>query len=190
MDENQLKVGDIVVGKVTYLQAYGIFVRLKPGIDGLVHQTEVSWYNERIAGILKDKKLIGQEIKVKIISMDDEGRTMLSIKQLEQDTIDKRDKYLKKLQEGQIIKGKIARVQNYGIFVEFEFGIEGLVHVSEAAWTEKERRKMTYEFNNKEVGKEVNVKILYIEINEKKIPKVRIGLSIKQCKEKPRLVCK
>lgn len=158
-----LSVDDIVEGKVMRFTDYGAFVDLG-GIDGLLHISEISW------GKLKhpDEVLeIGQVINVKILSMNKEkGKISLGLKQTTPEPWSViQDKY----QVGQIVKGKVVQLKEYGSFIELEPGLDGLVHISEVA-----RKRVNNIGDELTIGQEVNAKILDIDTERK-----RISLSIK-----------
>jgi len=121
-----------VKGKISSIADYGLFVEVAQGIEGLVHISEVSW-TERITNLSKHYQA-GQEIEVLIVAIDKDNRRMsLSIKQLTQDPwIIIADKY----NVGDTIKGKVSNITDFGVFVELEEGVDGLVHVSDISWTD------------------------------------------------------
>ncbi len=166
---NTLSEGDIVEGKVMRFTDYGAFIDLG-GIDGLLHISEISW------GKLKHPQevlQIGDIVKVKILSMNAEkGKISLGLKQCTPEPWSIiHDKY----EAGQIVKGKVVQIKEYGAFVELEPGLDGLVHISEVAY--KRVNDISEEIS---VGQAVDAKILEIDTERK-----RISLSIKQTKEPP-----
>lgn len=158
-----LKVGDVVDGKVMRFTDYGAFVDIG-GIDGLLHISEISW------GKLKHPQevlSIGETIKVKILSMNQEkGKISLGLKQI---TPEPWSVINENYHVGQIVTGKVVQLKEYGAFVELEPGLDGLVHISEVA--HKRVENIQDELN---VGQIVNTKILDIDMERK-----RISLSIK-----------
>ncbi len=161
---DNLHVGDVVEGTVMRFTDYGAFVDIG-GLDGLLHISEISW------GKLKHPQEaleIGQKINVKILSMNAEkGKISLGLKQNQPEPwsiID--DKY----QVGQVIKGRVVQIKDYGAFVELEPGLDGLVHISEVAY-----KRVTNIADEISVGQEVDAKILEIDRDRK-----RISLSIKE----------
>ena len=128
-----LKVGDKVKGKVVVLADYGAFVEIQDGVEALVHVSEMSWSaNLRSA---QDFLKIGDEVEAAIITLDREERKMsLGIKQL---TPNPWEKLAEKYPIDSKIKGKITNYTNFGVFVELEEGIDGLVHISDLSWTKK-----------------------------------------------------
>ena len=161
---DKLQVGDIVEGTVMRFTDYGAFVDLG-GIDGLLHISEISW------GKLKHPQevlAIGDKVKVKILSMNDEkGKISLGLKQT---TPEPWSVINEKYQIGQVVSGKVVQIKEYGAFVELEPGLDGLVHISEVA-----HKRVNDIADELTVGQTVNAKILDIDTDRK-----RISLSIKQ----------
>jgi small subunit ribosomal protein S1 len=165
-----IKEGAILDGVVKNITEYGAFIDLG-GVDGLLHVTDISW--KRInhpAEVLT----VGQTVKVQVIRFnEDNQRISLGMKQLENDPWQAvADKY----KVGEIYKGKVTNITDYGAFVELEDGIEGLVHVSEMSWT----RKNVHPGKIVSTSEEVNVKILEVDADKR-----RISLGIKQCTPNP-----
>ncbi len=157
-------------GVVKNITDYGVFVDLG-GMDGLLHVTDLSW--ERVnhpSEVLR----VGDEIDVLVIKYDKETkRISLGIKQL---TTDPWTNIEKDYKIGEKIKAKISNITDYGAFVELKKGVEGLIHVSEMSWTNKNANPNTII----SVDDEVDVKILEVDIEKR-----RISLGLKQCKENP-----
>jgi small subunit ribosomal protein S1 len=160
-------VDQIVKGKVRNLTNYGAFVELEEGIDGLLHVSDMSWTRK----ISHPNEMLekGNEIECKVLSIDQERRRIaLGLKQLSQDPWlnDIPDKY----QPGQVVQGKVTKITNFGVFVGLQDGLEGLLHISELA---------DHKVDNPEeivkVGDDIEVKILRVDIDERKI-----GLSRKR----------
>jgi 4-hydroxy-3-methylbut-2-enyl diphosphate reductase len=166
----KLKVGEIVEGVVKRLTDFGAFVDVG-GIDGLVHISEVSW--QRV-GHPQDVLKVGEQIKVKVLEIIPEReRISLSIRQAQPDPWSKVNEEYK---VGDIIKGKVTRIVNFGAFVELIPGVEGLVHISQMAdFHVKHPSEIIQE------GEEVEAKILDINLENK-----RISLSIKKARPAPR----
>jgi small subunit ribosomal protein S1 len=162
--------GAELMGAVKNITDYGAFIDLG-GIDGLLHITDISWKRIRHPNeILK----IGDEVKVKILKYDrDKGRVSLGLKQLVEDPW--RD-IGRRYPVGSRIFGKITNITDYGCFVEIEAGIEGLVHMSEINWTNKNLHP------SKVVAQDEEVEVMILAIDEEKR---RISLGIKQCKPNP-----
>ncbi|MDO5441993.1 MAG: 30S ribosomal protein S1, partial [Bacillota bacterium] len=166
---DKLAVGDVVEGKVMRFTEYGAFVDIG-GIDGLLHISEISW------GKLKHPQEaleIGQSVNVKILSMNAEkGKISLGLKQNAPEPWTVIDE---QYHVGDVIRGKVVQIKEYGAFVELAPGLDGLVHISEIAY--KRVNKVADELT---IGQEVEAKILEIDKERK-----RISLSIKETLEKP-----
>ncbi len=172
MITEQYPVGAIVEGKVVNLTDYGAFVELAPGVEGLIHVSEMFWTRE----IRHPSKVLslGQNVKVMILDVNKENkRISLGLKQ----TTDNPWETLKqKYPEGTLIKGVIRNVTNFGIFVGVEDGIDGLVHVSDISW--KQRVKHPSEIYKK--GQEIEAVVLNIDVESEKF-----SLGIKQIEKNP-----
>ncbi len=170
--EEKIKEGAVLKGKVKNITDYGVFVDLG-GIDGLVHITDMSYARiEHPSEMVK----LGDEIDVKIIKIEEEGnkkKIYLGMKQL---TVDPWENIDEKFSIGDIVKGKIVNIVDYGIFVELEKGIEGLVHKTEISYDKyPPKAKDIYK-----IGDEIDVKITNIDRENR-----RMSLSIKQTKPYP-----
>ncbi|UQY80918.1 30S ribosomal protein S1 [Candidatus Hepatincola sp. Av] len=168
--ESQYQEGQTVEGVVKNITGYGAFIDLGY-VDGLLHVTDISWSRiNHPSEVLQ----LGQTLKLQIIKINPENkRISLGLKQLSNDPW---TEIVNKYTIGERFKVKVANVTDYGIFVELTKGVEGLVHVSEMSWVEKEiDPKIKYH-----VGDEVEVKILEIDLKKR-----RINLSIKQCIDNP-----
>ncbi len=165
-----LQEGQIIKGAITNITDYGLFIDMG-GMDGLCHITDLSW--GRVSHPAKLYK-VGQELEVKVLKYDREhDRVSLGIKQLREDPWETvTDRY----PVGQTTKGKVVSITDYGVFVELEEGVEGLIHVSEMTWSKKPRHpsKMV------SVGDEVEIMVLNIEPETK-----RISLGMKQLQPNP-----
>ena len=131
--ESKFPVGTKVKGKVLNLAAYGAFIELQPGVEGLVHATELSW----IKRIVKPSDVLkpGQEIEAVVLGINrDEQKISLSIRQLESNPWEQAHG---KYPPGTKIKGKVRNLTSYGAFVELEEGLDGMVHLSDISWTRK-----------------------------------------------------
>ena len=171
LDEN-IKEGDTVKGKVVVVADYGVFVEIQTGVEALVHVSEMSWSTHlKSAG---DFYKVGDEIEAKILTLDREERKMsLGVKQLTEDPwviIDK------KYSVGSRHAVKVRNFTNFGIFVELEEGIDGLVHISDLSWTKK--IKHPAEFTK--VGESIDVIVLEIDVDNR-----RISLGHKQTEVDP-----
>lgn len=165
-----LKEGEIVDGTVKNITDYGAFIDLG-GVDGLLHVTDISW--KRItnpAEILS----VGQTVKVQVIKFNtDTGRVSLGMKQLESDPwVGVNEKF----PVGTRFTGKISNIADYGVFIELENGVEGLVHVSEMSWTKKNVHP------SKIVSLSQEVEVIVLDVDESKR---RISLGMKQIQENP-----
>lgn len=167
---HDLKEGAVLEGIVKNITDYGAFIDLG-GVDGLLHVTDISWRRiNHPAEVLS----VGQTVKVQVIKFnEDTQRISLGMKQLEADPwANVEGKY----KVGEIYKGKVTNITDYGAFVELEDGIEGLVHVSEMSWT----RKNVHPGKIVSTSQEVDVKVLEVDVDKR-----RISLGIKQCTPNP-----
>lgn len=171
LDEN-LKVGDKVKGKVVVLADYGAFIEIKPGVEGLIHVSEMSWSQHLRSA--QDFMKVGDEVDAVILTLDREERKMsLGIKQLYPDPwveIEKR------YPVGSKHTSKVRNFTNFGVFVELEEGVDGLVHISDLSWTKK--IKHPAEFTN--IDAELEVVVLEIDEENR-----RLSLGHKQIEENP-----
>ena len=167
---NDLKEGSVLDGVVKNITDYGAFIDLG-GVDGLLHVTDISW---RRINHPSEVLSVGQTVKVQVIKFnEDTQRISLGMKQLESDPwANVEGKY----KVGEIYKGKVTNITDYGAFVELEDGIEGLVHVSEMSWT----RKNVHPGKIVSTSQEVEVKVLEVDVDKR-----RISLGIKQCTPNP-----
>ena len=170
--DSNLKVGDKVKGKVVVLADYGAFIKLIPGVEGLIHVSEMSWSQHLRSA--QDFLKIGDEAEAIILTLDREERKMsLGIKQLIPDpwtNIEER------YPVGSKHKSTVRNFTNFGIFVELEEGVDGLVHISELSWTKK--IKHPAEFTK--VGAELQIVVLEIDKENR-----RLSLGHKQLEENP-----
>lgn len=170
--EERYPVGARVRGKVVSLTNYGAFVELEPGVEGLVHVSEISWTRpiKHPSQVLS----IGDEIEAVVLAIDPEQkRISLGIKQTEEDPwLTLPEKY----PPGTRIRGKVRNITSFGAFVEVEPGIDGLVHISDMSWT----RRIDHPSEILKKGDEVEVVVLSIDPEQK-----RISLGLKQAQEDP-----
>lgn len=170
--QEQFPVGSRVQGKVVNLAAYGAFVEIAPGIEGLVHISEFSW-TKRVARA-SDMLAIGDEVNVVVLSVDIENQKIaLGIRQTQDnpwDTVQDR------FPTGSKIKGKVRNFTAYGAFVELEEGIDGMIHVSDMSWT----RKINHPSECLQKGQEVEAVVLDVNPKEQ-----RISLGLKQAQQDP-----
>ncbi|MEO8426229.1 MAG: 30S ribosomal protein S1 [Verrucomicrobiota bacterium] len=170
--ETKYPVGTKVKGTVVNLVPYGAFVELEPGVEGLVHVTELSW-TKRIAKP-SDVLKADQEIEAVVLGINrEEQKISLGIRQLETNPW---EKATEKYPLGTKIKGKIRNLTSYGAFVELEDGLDGMVHVSDISWT----RKINHPSEVLKKGDEVEAVVLEIDK-----PNQRIALGVKQLTEDP-----
>ena len=159
--------GTIVTTRVTSLTNYGAFVEIEPGVDGLVHISDFSWTRKfNHPGDALNK---GQELKCVVLEVDEEKRRVsLGVKQLSEDPWVRAipEKYI----PGQIVKGSVTKVTNFGVFIELESELEGLLHISELA-----DQKIENPQDVVEIGQELEVKILRVDTDSRKI-----GLSLRR----------
>ena len=167
-----IKEGDVVKGRVVNVEDYGAFLEVMPGVEGLIHISEVSWSNQQINA--KDYFSVGQELDAKVVSIDREDRKMsLSIKQL---TPDPWDTIEERFPVGSRHTVKVKNLTQYGVFVELEDGIGGMIHISDLSWTK--RYSHPSEFTK--VGEEIDAIVLEIDKENRKI-----SLGHKQTEENP-----
>ncbi|MDY3528652.1 30S ribosomal protein S1 [Riemerella anatipestifer] len=171
LDQN-LKVGDKVKGKVVVLADYGAFVEVAPGVEGLIHVSEMSWSTHlRSAG---DFVKVGDEVEAQVLTLDKEERKIsLGMKQLSEDPwTNIQDKY----PLGSKHSGTVRNFTNFGVFLELEEGIDGLIYISDLSWTKK--IKHPSEFCS--VGDKLDVVVLELDVDAR-----RLSLGHKQLTENP-----
>jgi len=161
-----------ISGKIVSMTNYGAFVEIEPGIEGLIHVSEMSW--TRHVKNPSEMFSLGDEIEAIVLAVDTEERKIsLGAKQLQADPWDQiEEKYI----VGTIVKGKIINVTQFGAFVELEDGIDGLIHVSDLSWT----RIIRHPKEIIDKGKKVEVRVLEISRDNR-----RIALGLKQIKDDP-----
>jgi len=167
---SKIKVGDVLAGKVKNITDFGVFVDLG-GLDGLLHITDLSW-----GRINHPREVVNldQEIEVKVIDYDDvKQRVSLGLKQL---TPHPWEGIEQRYPVDSVVKGKIVNIANYGVFVELEKGVEGLIHISEISWT----KHIKHPSEVFQMGEEVEAKVLAIDTEERKI-----SLGFKQLEADP-----
>ncbi len=167
-------VGTGVKGKIVNVADYGAFLEIQPGVEGLIHVSEMSW-SQHLRNP-QDFISIGDELEAVVLTIDREDRKMsLGIKQLTEDPWTKQD-VLTKYAIGTDHKGVVRNLTNFGLFIELEEGIDGLVHVSDLSWTKKVKHPS--EFVN--VGDELEVRVLELDVDNR-----RLALGHKQLEENP-----
>ena len=170
--EAKYPVGTDHKGEVVNVMSYGAFVKLEPGIEGLVHISEMSW-TKRV-NHPSELVNIGDEIDVKILGVDPEGQQLsLGMKQTQKNPW---DEVIDRYPEGQDVTGKVRNLTNYGAFIELEEGIDGLLHVSDMSWT----RKIGHPSELLEKGQEIKCRVLSVDESRR-----RIALGLKQLDNDP-----
>ena len=167
-----LKVGDHVKGRVVVLPDYGAFVEIAPGVEGLIHVSEMSWSQHLRAA--QDFMKVGDEVEAVILTLDREDRKMsLGIKQLKKDPWEDIEV---RYPVGSKHSAKVRNFTNFGVFVEIEEGVDGLIHISDLSWTKK--IKHPSEFT--QIGANIDVQVLEIDKENR-----RLSLGHKQLEENP-----
>ncbi len=170
--EENYPIGSNVNGKIVSLTNYGAFVELEAGVEGLIHVSEMSW--TRHIKNASEIYSIGDEIKAGVLSIDtDDRKISLGVKQLEPDPWDEIEE---KFMVGSLQKGKVINITQFGVFVELEEGIEGLIHVSDLSWTK------VIHHPRETLEKDKNVEVRILEISREKR---RIALGLKQVTDDP-----
>jgi small subunit ribosomal protein S1 len=170
--EEKYPQGSTHHGSVVNVMSYGAFVKLEPGIEGLVHISEMSWtkrinHPNELVGI-------GDDIDVVILGVDRKGQQLsLGMKQTQENPW---DRVAERYPEGGSVSGKVRNLTNYGAFIELEEGIDGLLHVSDMSWT----RKISHPNEMLEKGQEVSCRVLSVDQDRR-----RIALGLKQMDEDP-----
>ncbi len=168
----ELKVGDQVKGKVVVIADYGAFIEIALGVEGLIHVSEMSW-SQHLRSAQEFLK-VGDEVEATILTLDREERKMsLGIKQLKPDPWENVET---RYSVGSKHKAKVRNFTNFGVFVEIEEGVDGLIHISDLSWTKK--IKHPAEFT--QVGEEIEVVVLEIDKDNR-----RLSLGHKQLEENP-----
>ena len=171
LDAN-LKVGDHVKGKVVVIADYGAFVEIQPGVEGLIHVSEMSWSQHLRSA--QDFLKVGDEVEAVILTLDrDERKMSLGIKQLREDPWESiEDKY----PVGSKHNAKVRNFTNFGVFVELEEGVDGLIHISDLSWTKKVKHPSEFT----QVGAQIDVIVLDIDKENR-----RLSLGHKQLEDNP-----
>ncbi|MGV8094816.1 MAG: 30S ribosomal protein S1 [Mangrovibacterium sp.] len=168
----ELKVGDTVKGKVVVMADYGAFVEIAPGVEGLIHVSEMSWSQHLRSA--QDFLKVGDEIEAQILTLDrDERKMSLGIKQLKQDPWQNIET---RFGVGTKHTASVRNFTNFGVFVEIEEGVDGLIHISDLSWTKK--IKHPSEFTS--IGADIEVVVLDIDKENR-----RLSLGHKQLEENP-----
>lgn len=170
----EIQVGSKVKGKIVNVADYGAFLELQPGVEGLIHVSEMSW-SQHLRNP-QDFIKVGDEIEAVVLTIDREERKMsLGIKQLTEDPWTRQD-VLGKYAVGTTHKGVVRNLTNFGLFIELEEGIDGLVHVSDLSWTKKVKHPSEFI----KVGESLDVKVLELDAANR-----RLALSHKHLEENP-----
>ena len=171
LDAN-LKVGDHVKGKVVVMVAYGAFIEIAPGVEGLIHVSEMSWSQHLRSA--QDFMKVGDEVEAVVLTLDREERKMsLGIKQLKSDPWETIEE---KYPIGSKHTAKVRNFTNFGVFVEIEEGVDGLIHISDLSWTKKVKHPSEFT----QIGADIDVQVLEIDKENR-----RLSLGHKQLEENP-----
>jgi small subunit ribosomal protein S1 len=171
LDQN-LKVGDHVKGKVVVMADYGAFVEIAPGVEGLIHVSEMSWSQHLRSA--QDFMKVGDEVEAVILTLDrDERKMSLGIKQLKADPWENIEE---KYPIGSKHTAKVRNFTNFGVFVEIEEGVDGLIHISDLSWTKKVKHPSEFT----QIGADIEVMVLEIDKENR-----RLSLGHKQLEENP-----
>lgn len=168
----ELKVGDKVAGKVVVMADYGAFVEIAPGVEGLIHVSEMSWSQHLRSA--QDFLKVGEMVETVILTLDrDERKMSLGVKQLKSDPWEAiEDRYA----VGSKHVAKVRNFTNFGVFVEIEEGVDGLIHISDLSWTKKVKHPSEFT----QIGAEIDVQVLEIDKSNR-----RLSLGHKQLEENP-----
>ena len=167
-----MKVGDKVKGKVVVIADYGAFVEIQPGVEGLIHVSEMSWSQHLRSA--QDFLSVGDEVEAVILTLDrDERKMSLGIKQLKEDPWEAIEV---KYPVGSKHTAKVRNFTNFGVFVELEEGVDGLIHISDLSWTKKVKHPSEFT----QVGSEIDVVVLDIDKDNR-----RLSLGHKQLEDNP-----
>ena len=170
--DTELKVGDNVKGKVVVMADYGAFVEIAPGVEGLIHVSEMSW-SQHLRSAQEFLK-VGDKIDAQILTMDREERKMsLGLKQLKVDPWEKIDD---RYSVGSKHTAKVRNFTNFGVFVEIEEGVDGLIHISDLSWTKKVKHPAEF------TSIEADIEVVVLEIDK---DNRRLSLGHKQLEENP-----
>ena len=170
--DSELKVGDKVKGKVVVMADYGAFIEIAPGVEGLIHVSEMSWSQHLRSA--QDFMKVGDDVEAVVLTLDrDERKMSLGIKQLKNDPWENIDE---KYAIGSKHTAKVRNFTNFGVFVEIEEGVDGLIHISDLSWTKK--IKHPSEFT--QIGADIEVQVLEIDKENR-----RLSLGHKQLEENP-----
>jgi small subunit ribosomal protein S1 len=168
----ELKVGDKVKGKVVVMADYGAFIEIVAGVEGLIHVSEMSWSQHLRSA--QDFLKVGNEVEAVVLTLDREERKMsLGIKQLKQDPWETIET---KYPVGSKHIAKVRNFTNFGVFVEIEEGVDGLIHISDLSWTKKVKHPSEFT----QIGADIEVQVLEVDKDNR-----RLSLGHKQLEENP-----
>ena len=171
LDPN-LKVGDKVKGKVVVMADYGAFIEIAPGVEGLIHVSEMSWSAHLHSA--QEFMKVGDEVEAVILTLDrDERKMSLGVKQLREDPWEKIEE---KYPVGSKHTAKVRNFTNFGVFVEVEEGVDGLIHISDLSWTKKVKHPSEFT----KIGETIDVQVLDIDKENR-----RLSLGHKQLEDNP-----
>lgn len=168
----EITEGSVVRGKIVNIEDYGAFLEIQPGVEGLIHVSEVTWSNQPINA--REYFTLGQEHDAKVVTIDREERKMsLSLKQLTKDPwSDIEERY----PVGSRHSGEVKNLTPYGVFIELEEGIGGMIHISDLSWT----KRFSHPSEFTKVGEDIEIVVLEIDKNNRKL-----SLGHKQVEENP-----
>ena len=170
--DQELKVGDRVKGKVVVIADYGAFVEIQPGVEGLIHVSEMSWSQHLRSA--QEFLNVGDEVEAVILTLDrDERKMSLGIKQLREDPWEAIEV---KYPVGSKHTAKVRNFTNFGVFVELEEGVDGLIHISDLSWTKKVKHPSEFT----QAGADIDVMVLDIDKENR-----RLSLGHKQLEDNP-----
>ncbi len=170
--DGNLKVGDHVNGKVVVMADYGAFIEIAAGVEGLIHVSEMSWSQHLRSA--QDFMKVGDEVEAVILTLDrDERKMSLGIKQLKSDPWETIEE---KYPIGSKHTAKVRNFTNFGVFVEIEEGVDGLIHISDLSWTKKVKHPSEFT----QIGADIDVQVLEIDKENR-----RLSLGHKQLEENP-----
>ncbi len=170
--QERYKIGDQAKGKVVSLMDYGAFVELEPGVEGLIHISEMSWtkHIKHPSEVMK----VGEEVDAIVLEADEKARKVsLGLRQAIPDPW---ENVQEKYPEGSVVKGKVVNLTSFGAFIQLEEGVEGLLHISDISWT----RRINHPRDTFDKGEMIKCKVLSIDPKER-----RISLGLKQLKGDP-----
>jgi len=170
--EKDVEVDSVVKGKIVNIEDYGAFLEVIPGVEGLIHVSEVNWSTQPVNA--REFFDLGDEFEAKVVTIDREERKMsLSVKQL---TADPWAEIAKKFPQGSQHSGEVKNLTPYGVFIELEEGIGGMIHISDLSWTKRFNHPSEYT----KVGEKIDITILEIDQEDRKL-----ALGHKQLEENP-----